>query len=97
MEVAGLNLWRRMLAWSTAHLEMPQDIVLDLPKATLIGDMQLQVENHKGVLEYTPQKIRISTTQGEVVVTGTRLKIASIFQQELVIDGRIANVQFARE
>jgi sporulation protein YqfC len=77
-------------------LELPQDVLLDLPKATLIGGLQLQIENHKGVLEYTPQKIRINTSQGEVVVTGARLTIGSIFQQELVIDGRISNVQLTK-
>ncbi|HLT57733.1 MAG: sporulation protein YqfC [Limnochordales bacterium] len=77
-------------------LELPQDIVFNLPKTTLIGDVQMLVENHQGLLKYTPREIRIRTTQGELVVTGSRLAIGSILPQELVVDGRILQVQLHR-
>jgi len=77
-------------------LQLPGDAFLDLPRATLVGSRALQIENHKGILEYTPHKIRVGTAQGEVVITGTRLRIESIFQQEVVIDGRISHIELAR-
>jgi len=77
-------------------LDLPQDIVFSLPKTTLIGDVQVLVENHRGLIKYSPQEIRIRTGRGELVVTGSRLRIGSILPQELVVDGRILQVELRR-
>lgn len=77
-------------------LDLPQDIIFNLPKTTLIGDVQLLVENHRGLIAYTPREIRIRTAGGELVVAGSRLRIGSILPQELVVDGRILQVQLRR-
>ncbi len=77
-------------------LELPPDVVLNLPKMTLIGGIQVLVENHAGLLAYEPEKIRIRTVQGELVISGVGLKIGSILPKELVVDGRIAHVEVRR-
>lgn len=77
-------------------LELPSDVVLNLPKTTLIGGVQVFVENHAGLLSYGPGEIRIRTVQGEIVITGTGLQIGSILPRELVVDGRISHVELRR-
>ncbi len=86
--------WHRLKEQLSGALELPQDVVMNLPKVIITGDLQLQMENHKGILEYTPRKIRIATAQGEIVVTGARLRISTIFRQEVAVSGRINGVQF---
>lgn len=88
--------WRSILERFTNQLELPPDAFLDLPRIVVVGSGSLQIANHKGILEYTPYKIRVGTAQGQVIVTGTRLKIESIFQQEVAIDGRISNIQLTK-
>jgi len=44
-------------------LELPRDIVLDLPKITLLGNLQLYIENHKGIIEYSTSLVRVNTKQ----------------------------------
>lgn len=78
----------------TDALELPKDVVLDLPKATVFGSVQAVLENHKGILEYTPESIRVRTSIGEIFITGQRLKIGSILPDELVIDGQIHSIVF---
>ncbi|MBO8141424.1 MAG: sporulation protein YqfC [Firmicutes bacterium] len=77
-------------------LDLPQDVVGDLPKTTLIGDSRVLVENHRGLIRYSPREIRIRTARGELVVTGTRLHIGSILRQELVVGGRILHIELRR-
>lgn len=81
--------WRRFLRSLSGSLEMPGDVVLDLPRATLIGKVQIHVENHKGVLHFAPTCVRIGTRDGEMIITGRRLKIGSIYKDEVVVEGRI--------
>src|SRR5690554_6181386 len=83
----------RLLGSFTGSMEMPRDVVLDVPRVTLIGDLQAQIENHRGVLEYTPGRVRVRTRAGVLIVTGSRLKIGSIYRDEVIIDGHIRRVE----
>jgi sporulation protein YqfC len=75
-------------------LELPRDIVLDLPKITLVGNLQLYIENHKGIIEYSTGLIRINTKSGILVVTGSDLSIRTIVVEEIIVVGRIDKVEF---
>ncbi len=75
-------------------LELPQDIVLDLPKITMIGNLQLYVENHKGIIEYSTNQIRIYTKLGILRVLGKNLLLKNIVVEEIVITGEIKQVEF---
>lgn len=77
-------------------LELPPEVVFNFPKATLIGNIQVLVENHQGLLTYGPRAMRIRTAQGELVINGSGLQIGSILPRELVVDGRILQVELRR-
>jgi len=38
-------------------LEIPGDVMLDLPKIVLVGNIKIFIENHRGILEYTTEKV----------------------------------------
>lgn len=86
--------WRRFLQSLSGSLEMPRDVLLHVPRATLTGTMHLQVENHQGLVRFEPTCVRISTREGEVVVTGRRLKIGKLYQDEVVVEGQIERVEW---
>lgn len=78
----------------TEVLELPKDLVLDLPRATLIGNVQLTLENHRGVILYTDSHIRVAVARGELVIVGERLTLRSILHDEIIVDGTINNVSY---
>ncbi|MCL6634705.1 MAG: sporulation protein YqfC [Peptococcaceae bacterium] len=75
-------------------LEIPGDVMLDLPKIILVGNMQLFIENHRGIIEYDPEKVRISVGAGEVAVTGENLMLRNILPDELCVEGKIHSLNF---
>ncbi len=77
-------------------LELPPEVVLDFPKTTLIGNVQVLVENHQGLLAYDPHTIRVRTSRGELIISGSGLRIGSIVPRELVVDGHIFHVELRR-
>jgi len=77
-------------------LELPPEVVLNFPKTTLIGNVQVLVENHHGLLQYDPSAMRIRTARGELIITGSGLQIGSILPRELVVDGHIVQVELRR-
>jgi len=83
---------RRLRNWTARVLDLPQDVVLDLPRVTLIGGIQLTVENHRGVLHFASDSLRLAMEQGELEVTGRDLTIRSIGPEEVLVEGRITGV-----
>ncbi len=72
-----------------------EDIALNLPRFTLIGNRRLWIENHMGIIGYGGGEIRIKVQGGYVVVLGEELKLPAISSGEIVIEGRICDIQLA--
>lgn len=74
-------------------LELPIDIMMDLPKLTVIGNIEASLLNHKGIIEYTQETIRINTKSGVFKITGEGLQIKTILSEEIIIVGLIENIE----
>ena len=75
-------------------LELPKDIMLGLPKVTMIGKMELHIENHKGIIEYSKEIIRINTSEGILKITGKMMNIKNIVTEELTVTGELISVEY---
>jgi sporulation protein YqfC len=75
-------------------LEIPADVVLDWPRITMLGNKQLLVENHKGIIEYTGSLVRIKLNQGELAVTGSDLVIGNLQAEQLLVEGTVAEIKY---
>lgn len=70
-------------------LELPEELVSGVPKATLYGRERLLIENHRGVLEYREDRARIATDMGVVCITGGNLALQELGSEQICISGRI--------
>lgn len=75
-------------------LEFPKDVVLNLPRIVMVGNIQLQVENHRGLVAYDGRNIRVSLARGEIHISGDYLTIRTIDRDHIIVDGQIAAVEF---
>ncbi|WP_027091131.1 sporulation protein YqfC [Cohnella thermotolerans] len=87
---------RKLRNWTARILDLPQDVVLDLPRVTMIGGIQLTVENHRGVLHFSPESLRLAMEKGELEVTGQDLTIRNIGAEEVLVEGTITGVLLKR-
>lgn len=74
--------------------ELPKDIVLDVSKVIIIGTGQVTIENHKGIIEYSEELIRVNTGSGIMKLSGRNLIIKYIFQEEITITGEIQSINY---
>ncbi len=74
--------------------ELPKDIIMDVSKVIIIGTGQITVENHKGIVEYSEELIRVNTGSGILKLCGRNLAIKTILQEEITITGEITNIEF---
>jgi len=78
----------------TKALELPEEIVMDVPKLQFIGNKDLSIENYKGIIEYSEETIRINTNTHLIRITGHKLEIKTITAEEVFISGDIAKLEF---
>ncbi|ACA60540.1 sporulation protein YqfC [Candidatus Desulforudis audaxviator] len=75
-------------------LEIPGEIALDLPKIILVGNVQVIIENHRGIVEYTTESVRVIVPAGEVSLRGRNLVLRNILPDELCVEGEIESLSF---
>ena len=73
---------------------VPKDVVLGVPILTMTGQMELCIENYKGIIEYTDLLIRVQSKIGQIKVVGKHLQIEYYTNDEMKITGRILSIDF---
>ena len=76
------------------HLQGKANILSMLPIVELVGQGRLLIENHQGVLSYSPNEIKIKVSYGCVIVAGSSLQLMEMSRVKLAICGRIDGLQF---
>ncbi len=75
-------------------LDLPKEIVLDMPLISLVGREEISVENHKGLLEYSEEKIRIGTKAGSLCIHGTGMILEQMTADCIVAKGSISGLEY---
>ncbi|MCY9669113.1 sporulation protein YqfC [Paenibacillus alginolyticus] len=88
------RLTRKWNQFTAKILDLPQDVVQDLPRITMIGNVQLYVENHRGVLHFSSENLKLELTKGTLEVFGKQLVIRAILSEEVFIEGLIDHVKY---
>ena len=86
MDVNG----REYLARMAELFDLPADVAARLSHMELLGDRQLLLEGHEGLLAYGTELIDV------LRVTGEGLTLKSMTEREVRIGGRIDGVEFLR-
>lgn len=85
---------RKLRTLTAGILDLPQDVVFDLPRITMIGNLQLYIENHRGVIGFSDELLRLRLTVGTLEITGQELVIRAILPEEVFIEGTIADIRY---
>ncbi len=80
----------------TEVLELPKEVVLNLPKLTMLGNRNLIIDNYKGIVEYESIRIRVNTSQGMIRICGEGLTIKEITSEDIMVEGEISSLEFIK-
>ncbi len=92
--MAWSDLTKQLKRKFSDFLEIPSDVMLDLPKIVLVGNLQVFIENHRGIVEYTSDVVRVIVGEGEIGIAGQGLSIRNITGDEIIVEGKIKSLQF---
>ena len=78
-------------------LEMPQEVYSDTPKITITGFNEMIIENFKGILEYEDYYVRINTSLGIVNINGYELKLETMTNDDIKVNGKVESIDIERK
>ncbi|WP_251319046.1 YabP/YqfC family sporulation protein [Flintibacter muris] len=84
-----------LLERAAETFDLPADALAGLPKLELVGDGELRVENHKGILAYSGEEIHISGGIYMIKIAGQGLELRAMTGIELLITGKITQITLA--
>ncbi|MDG5786546.1 sporulation protein YqfC [Evansella sp. AB-P1] len=90
------QLRKKMKRWITDQMDLPPDVMMDLPRVTLIGNFHIYIENHKGVIRFTRKELRLRLTEGELLIVGDEFVIKNILPEEMLLEGVIEDIRFIK-
>lgn len=82
----------RTLGKVSHALGIPPEVLVNVPRVEIIGQLQLRLENHLGIEYYDPERIVIRVAGGYLVVLGQTLVVGWIDHNELLVTGRVRQV-----
>ena len=85
----------RFLERTAEMFDLPADGIAGVPRLELVGDGELRVENHKGILAYGREEIHISGGLFLIKIAGRELELRAMTGIELLITGKIAQITLA--
>ena len=75
-------------------LELPKDVILNLPKITIIGDEEITIENHKGIILFERNIIKINTKVKVIDIEGENFEILYIGDSTITISGKFKSISY---
>ena len=87
----------RLKRWVTAVMDLPQDIMMDLPRITMVCQLHIYIENHKGLLAFSDQELRLLLKNGQLLVKGQDFVLKTILPEEILLEGKIDQVILLEE
>jgi sporulation protein YqfC len=88
---------QRVRNWMAKKMDLPQDVMMDLPRITMIGQIHIYIENHRGLLTFTDKELRLLLKQGHLLIKGKAFVIKTILPEEILLEGKIDQVIYIKE
>lgn len=75
-------------------LDLPRDIILNMPKITVTGDNEIIIENHKGVVLFGENQVKINSGVGLISIFGSRFEILFMGGSTITIGGKFKSIAY---
>ena len=75
-------------------VELPSEIVLNIPLINILGDSKILIENFKNIAHYSSEVIKIDTSCGILKITGQKLFLKEFNKNKILIKGKLDRFEF---
>ncbi len=88
------NLKTNLLKKAETALGTSGGLLRNLPAITLYGSSEAEIDNFKGLLDFSPSSVRINTSDSIIRIDGISLTISVMTDEDITITGTIKSLSF---
>ena len=85
--------WKELPLKAADVFDLPADVISSLPHIELIGDVQLLMDSHQGILSYSTETIDINGGRLILRVRGRGLELMAMTGNEVRVKGQITEIE----
>ena len=85
----GLKTHAELLESLADTLDLPSEALAGAAKVTATAGKRLLIENHRGLLEYSAERIVVATEREKLQISGSDLHLLGMNRRELLIGGTL--------
>ena len=82
-----------LMSQAAELFDLPADVAGGLPHIELIGNCQMLIHSHKGILSYSGETVDVNCGPLIVRITGSGLELAAMTGCEVRIRGKISGLE----
>ena len=75
-------------------LDFPSDVSMDLPKIIVVGNREITIENHRGIIAFESSMVKINSRIGAITICGRNFEILFIGDTSMTISGKFEGVSY---
>ncbi|ADK13874.1 MULTISPECIES: sporulation protein YqfC [Clostridium] len=75
-------------------LELPGDIILNMPQIKITGDNEIIIENHRGIIAFDESQIKVNSGIGLISIYGSRFEVLFMGGSTITIGGRFTSIVY---
>ncbi len=88
------NKFSRTKETIASKLDLPRDILFELPKITILANNEINIENHKGVVIFEEEEIKINSNVGPISIYGKNFRILFIGGNTITLSGSFKSIVY---
>lgn len=83
---------RKSAEFLSEKFDIPKELVGVKAKITILGNEEITVENHKGILSFSKEYLEIATHKDNISLYGDDFEICYISEGTMVIKGKLNKI-----
>lgn len=77
-------------------LDLSRDIILDIPRIVVTGDSEIIIENHKGIILFEENEVKINSELGQISILGKEFEILFMGGSTLTMSGKFKSIIYEK-
>lgn len=75
-------------------LELPRDVLMDLPKIVITGNSEISIENHRGIVVFDENIVKINSRVGLISIHGRGFEILFLGGKTITLRGVFKSILY---
>lgn len=76
------------------QLDLPRDVMMNIPKISVTGNNEITIENHKGIVLFDEKEVKINSNVGLISISGEKFEILFLGGSTITISGRFRSILY---